>query len=161
MATFLSPSRCCLHPVSYSPGARRWQSTDYADFRVNYATHMHDPSIELREQEREESTGSAPAVPVGSKADTPSDSGTTATAEGVLVVAASPAPAPLASRSVNPTVAPPRRAGGGGWHAGGGSHKVGGCGGGGVAVPSQDRPSKSYCHERVSAVWAWCLKFVV
>ncbi|CAN0172627.1 unnamed protein product [Pylaiella littoralis] len=116
-----------------------WQPADYADFRVNYATHMHDPSIELREQEREEKTIPAPAATVATNAGTPAGSGDTATVEGVLVVAAAPAPAPLAPRSVNRGV-DPRRVGGssGGWRASGG-----------VAAPcQQDRPSKATRRER-------------
>lgn len=129
-------------------GRDRWQPTDYAEFRVNYATHMHNPSIELEEQEREETMGPAPVVPTTANADTPAS---TATVEGVLVVAASPAPAPLAARPVNPldgaAGASGRRHGNGG---GGGNHKVGiGAGGGGAAVPSQERVSKSFRQERV------------
>ncbi|CAM9243958.1 unnamed protein product [Ectocarpus sp. 13 AM-2016] len=123
-----------------------WQPTDYAEFRVNYATHMHNPSIELEEQEREETMGPAPVVPTTANADTPAS---TATVEGVLVVAASPAPAPLAARPVNPVEATAgasgRRHGNGG---GGGNHKVGISGGGGAAAPSQERGSKSYRQER-------------
>ncbi|CAN0476483.1 unnamed protein product [Ectocarpus sp. 12 AP-2014] len=124
-----------------------WQPTDYAEFRVNYATHMHNPSIEFEEQEREETTGPAPVVPTTANADTPAS---TATVEGVLVVAASPAPAPLAARPVNPLEATAgasgRRHGNGG--GGGGNHKVGIGGGGGAAAPSQERVSKSYRQER-------------
>lgn len=126
----------------------RWQPADYADFRVNYATHMHNPSIELEEQEREEA-GPAPAVPVAANAGAPAATAT-ATVQGVLVVTASPAPAALTSRSANPADkgrAGGRRHGGGG--GGGGSHKVGSGAGGGASAPSQDRVSKSSRYEKV------------
>lgn len=128
----------------------RWQPADYADFRVNYATHMHNPAIELEEEGAAAAGDPAPAVPDAANADAPA--ATTATVEGVLVVAASPAPAPLTSRSASPDAAGTggRRHGGGG---GGGSHKADGSGGGGAAAPSQDRlsskPSKLTRYEKV------------
>eukprot|EP00903_Cladosiphon_okamuranus_P009742 g9263.t1 len=138
-----------LIPSSHdlTPSTKRdlwWQPADYADFRVNYATHMHNPSLELEEEEREaRGAGPAPAVPVAANADAPT--ATTATVEGVLVVAASPAPAPLTSRSPNPDegVSGGRRHAAGGDGAGGGSHKGGSGASGGAAAPSQDRVSKS------------------
>lgn len=140
----------------FLPG-RRWQPTDYADFRVNYATHMHDPSIELQEQELENGTASALSVPVASNADAPGAAENTATVEGVLVVAASPAPAPLASRSVNPTVTPARAGGvGSAWQVGG-SDKVGNGAGGRMAAPSQDRQWMPTRHGRVRALCSRCL----
>lgn len=115
-------------------GRDRWQAADYSDFRVNYATHMLNPSIEVEEQE---GTGPAPTVPISSNADAPATAAT-ATVEGVLVVAASPAPAPLTSRQVNVNQSTARHGGGGG-----------------DAAPSQDRVSKSSRHEKVREDPGW------
>lgn len=155
------PTPCPLPPNALLAIARnrnetswdnRWQPSDYADFRVNYATHMHNPSIEEQEQEREGATGPAPAVPVATNADSPA-AVATATVEGVLVVAASPAPAPLTARSANPDegLAEGRRHDGAGvGGGGGGSDKVGSGAGGGAAAPSQERvQSKSPRYEKV------------